>query len=202
MVGETLEVPAGKGDIHGGRSGRIPVSSGNRLEDARVQLVDPRVVGVDLEAQLEVARFEQLGDLVGNRNVELRQLNEGGPDALWNHILREAQAGQLRDVPGEIAHPLKRRTHSQGAHNHAQVTCNRSLEGEYVNRAFVEVVLQEVDACIRGDDFLCKLCIRCLERCGGLLHGLRNQLRDLDEFFADLVKLRLKNLTHVGVLSL
>ena len=118
-----------------------------------------------------------------------------------NHGGGEAQAGQLGNVPGQVAHALQRSAHPQRAHDHAQVAGHGPLQRQDVDGALVQVVLQEVDAGVGGDDFLGQFDVGAVEGSRGLRDGLADQLGDLDELFAHLGEFGLENFTHVCVLS-
>lgn len=200
MIRETLVIAAGKSDIHRRRRTLGPVVGRDSLEDTGVELVDTRVGGPDLVDQLELARLEEFLDLHRDLHVELGEFVERRTDTLGDHIRGEAQTRELGHMTCEVTHALERRTHAQRSHDHPEIGRHRTLESEDVDGPLVEGILQEVDTRIGGDHLLRKLGVGALEGTVGLLNGLRHQLGDLDELLADLVKLGLKNLTHVGVL--
>jgi hypothetical protein len=201
VVGEAFEVPAGKGDVDGGWRGFVPVRGRHGPEDACMEFIDPGVRGIDFVAQLKVPRLKQLRHLARDLDVQRGKLVERGTDLLGNHIGGYRRRASCATWRAEVAHPLERSAHAQGANDHPQVAGNRPLEGKDVDGALVEGVLEEVDARVSGDYFLGKFGVGTLESAVGFLDGLRHQLRDLNQFLANLVKLGLKNLTHVGVLS-
>jgi hypothetical protein len=105
-------------------------------------------------------------------------------------------------VPGEVAHPLQRRTHAQGANDHAQVAGNGALQRQDVDGPLVQAVLQEVDPRVRGNNVLGEVHVRHFKGSGRFVHRFADQAGDLHQLVTHLGELFLKNLTHVGVLSL
>ena len=96
------------------------------------------VVVADLLGEPQVLRAQQLGQLLRDQDVEPAHLGERGAQALRDDLVREAVAGELRDVLGHVAHPLERRADAQRAHDDAQVAGDRLLAGEDLDGQLVE----------------------------------------------------------------
>ncbi|MCU1434468.1 MAG: hypothetical protein JWR71_1193 [Pseudarthrobacter sp.] len=202
MVSEALEVAAREGNVHRSGRGLGPVGGGDRLEYAQVEIVDDGVGLQDVAGHFQVPAFQEHRELVRNDLVLFGHLAEGLGHGRGDDRRRESEAGQLGDVPGEVAHPLQRGAHPEGANDHPEVARYRALQGEDVDGAFIQAVLEEIDPGIRGNDVFGQINVRHLEGRVGLLHGLADQLGNLNELLTHLGQLFLKNLTHGGVLSL
>jgi len=176
MVREPFEVAAGEGNIHGGGRGFVPVAAGDGLEDAQVEIVDGCIRLENVTGNFQIPGFQEFGQLVRNQLVLFSEAFERFRELRGNHVRRETQPGQLGDVPRQVPHPLKRGTHPQRTHDHPKITGHRTLEGQDVDGALVEAVLQEVDPCIRGDDVLGQVHVRPFEGSGCLFNGLTDKL--------------------------
>ena len=86
-----------------------------------------------------------------------------------------AQPRQLGQVAGEVAHAFQRGAHPERTDDHAQVTRHRTLQGQDVDGALIEAVLQEVDPGIGGNDVLGQVDVGARESCRGLVDGLGDQ---------------------------
>jgi hypothetical protein len=72
----------------------------------------------------------------------------------WDRRVRVPHAGDLRDVPGEVAHALQVRAHPQAGHDQPQVGGHRRLPGHRGDRLLLELGVQPVDLLVGGDDAL------------------------------------------------
>lgn len=138
-----------------------------------------------------------LGELVRDDDVEASHLDEGRAEALGHDLVGEAVARELRDVFGDVAHPLEGGADAEGGDDGAEVARDRSLTGEDVDRQLVEADRQLVDARVARDDLLGERDVGVVERLGRLLDRDLDESRDLDEAVLDFGQLLLENFAHL-----
>ncbi len=176
MITKALQVAAGQRHVHGGGGVLLPVFLGNDLEDRGVQLVQFAVQLNDLAGDGQVAGVQQPAQFPGNADVQLGHLAEGLGNCRGHRPLGEAQARQLGQVPGQVAHPFQRGAHAQRTDNHAQVAGYRPLQGQGVNGPLIELGLQEVNLRVFGNDLLGQVHIRVGQRVPCAFHRLGHPL--------------------------
>ncbi|GAA2575277.1 hypothetical protein GCM10009862_13170 [Microbacterium binotii] len=196
MVAEALVVTARQGRVDRRRRLALPGLAEDLLEDADVQLVELVVLVAQLLGEVQVARAQQLGELAGHVDVDLAHLRESALETLRDGAVGEAHTGQLRDVLGDVAHPLERCADAQCRDDRAQVARDGLLPGEDIDRQLVELDRLVIDHGVVVDDLFGERDIARAERPRRLLDGLGDELGDLDEPDTDLVEGLLENLAH------
>ena len=106
-----------------------------------------------------------------------------------------AESG-VRDVSGEVAHPLEVRAHVHGGDDDAQVGGDGLLPGEQVDRQLVEVDADVVELAIRLDDRLGEVDVGVEERGRGARDGGPRETGQLDELVRDRVEVLVELVAH------
>jgi len=181
VVGEALEVAAGQSRIDGGSCLALPVLAQHLLEDGEVVVVDLVVERAQRFEVAEVLGAQQLGEGLRDLDVEFAHLGEGALQALRDGALREAHAGELSDVLGDVAHTLQGGADAQGRDDDAQIAGDRLLTSEDLDRQLIQCDRLVVDRLVGFDDLFGKGDVAGAEGAGGLVDRLRDQLGDLDE---------------------
>ncbi len=134
----------------------------------------------------------------GDLDVQFAHLGEGALEALRDGALGEAQAGELGDVLGHVAHALQRSAHPERGHHDAQVARDRLLTGEDLDGLLVEGDGEGVDVGVVGDDLFGQRDIARRERAGRLVDRDRDEVRDLHELGLQIFEGLMEDFAHGG----
>ena len=145
VVGDPLVVATEQGDVDGRLDAVLPVRAEQLAERGAAQAVHLLVDLLELLGGGHVGVGDHVLDLADHHLGDRGHPRDRRDDLVGHGDVGDAQAGDLGDVHGEVAHPLELADHPQRRDQHPQVAGDGVLQREQLEAVLLELLAQVVD---------------------------------------------------------